>query len=39
MDFCYDFVELQSILNYANANICPLEKIQYSGGKYRKNYT
>lgn len=33
MDFCGDLVNIQSIFNYANEYIKPLNKIQFRGGK------
>lgn len=34
MDFCEDLTNIQSILNYANEYIKPLNKIQFRGGKF-----
>lgn len=33
MDFCGDLANIQSIFNYANEYIRPLNKIQFRGGK------
>lgn len=32
MDFCEDFVHIQSILNYANEFIKPFKRIHHKGG-------
>lgn len=34
MDFCGDLANIQSIFNYANEYIRPLNKIQFRGGKW-----
>lgn len=36
MDFCEDLVNIQSIFNYANEYIKPLNKIQFRGGKFKE---
>lgn len=33
MDFCADFANIQSILNYTHEYIKPLNKIQFRGGE------
>lgn len=35
MDFCGDLANIQSIFNYANEYIRPLNKIQFRGGKHK----
>lgn len=34
MDFCGDLTNIQSIFNYANEYIKPLNKIRFRGGKF-----
>lgn len=34
MDFCGDLANIQSIFNYANEYIKPLNKIRFRGGKF-----
>lgn len=37
MDFCEDLSSIQSIFDYANEYIKPLNKIQHRGGKYSRH--
>lgn len=34
MEFCEDFVQIQSILNYANEFVKPFNRMQHKGGKF-----